>query len=313
LNIATADDRAIGTSLRVVVTDGAHLDAAKAAVDRVVREIDEACSRFREDSELSALHASAGREVRVSPLLLKALRAALRGARLSGGAVDPTVGTAVKTVGYIDDFAAVPREGSAIPLVVRPVPGWQRIVLNEVTGSVVIPEGVEVDLGSTAKALASDLAAAAALEAIEGTGVAGVGVLVSLGGDIAVAGGPPPGGWQIQVADSSDAPITADGETIAIQSGGVATSSTTVRRWKRGDVVLHHIIDPATGLPAQGPWRTVTVVAGDCLDANIAATAAIVRGASAPGWLRHVGLPARLVAHDGAVTRLAGWPEPQPR
>lgn len=311
MNIASADDRAIGTSLRVVVTDGAHLDVAKAAVDRVVREIDESCSRFREDSELSRLHASAGREVRVSPLLLSALRAALRGARLSGGAVDPTVGTAVKTVGYVEDFASVPREGAAIPLLVRPVPGWQRIVLNEVSGSVIVPEGVEVDLGSTAKALASDLAARAALEAIGGSGVAGAGVLVSLGGDIAVAGTPPPGGWQIQVADSSDAPITPEGETIAIQSGGVATSSTTVRRWKRGDVVLHHIIDPATGLPAQGPWRTVTVVAGDCLDANIAATAAIVRGASAPEWLRQVGLPARLVTHDGAITRVAGWPQPQ--
>jgi len=312
LTIATADDRAIGTSLRVVVTDAALLDVAKAAVDRVVREIDESCSRFREDSELSRLHASAGREVPVSPLLLTALRAALRGARLSGGAVDPTVGTAVKTVGYVEDFASVAREGAAIPLVVRPVPGWQRIVLNEVTCSVVVPEGVEVDLGSTAKALASDLAARAALEAMGGAGVAGAGVLVSLGGDIAVAGEPPPDGWQIQVADSSDAPISADGETIAIQSGGVATSSTTVRRWKRGDVVLHHIIDPATGLPAQGPWRTVTVVAGDCLDANIAATAAIVRGASAPEWLRHIGLPARLVTHDGAVTRVAGWPEPRP-
>ena len=314
MSIAVADDRAIGTSLRVVVTDARHLDAAKSAVDRVVRDIDAACSRFREDSELSRLHAAAGREVRVSPLLLDALRAALRGARLSDGAVDPTVGTAVKTVGYADDFASVAPEGGPIPLVVRPVPGWRRIVVNEVTGSVVIPAGVEVDLGSTAKALASDLAARAALAALSGDSSAGgaapPGVLVSLGGDIAVAGTPPEGDWQIQVADSSDAPISADGETIAIRSGGVATSSTTVRRWRRGGVVLHHIIDPATGLPAGGPWRTVTVVAGDCLDANIAATAAIVRGAGAVEWLQAAGLPARLVAHDGAVTRVAGWPTP---
>ncbi len=307
MTLGIADDRAIGTSVRVVVTDAARLDAAKAAVDRVVREIDESCSRFREDSELSQLHRGAGRETRVSPLLFTALRAALRGARLSGGAVDPTVGTAVKTVGYAEDFDAVPRDGGPISLVVRPVPGWQRIILNQVTGSVVIPQGVEVDLGSTAKALASDMAAAAAHRAIgEGTGV-----LVSLGGDIAVAGEPPPDGWQVQVADSSDAAITPDGETIAIRGGGVATSSTAVRRWTRGGVVLHHIIDPATGLPAAGPWRTVTVVAGDCLDANIASTGAIVRGAAAVDWLRAAGLPARLVDHDGAVTRVAGWPEPR--
>jgi FAD:protein FMN transferase len=171
---------------------------------------------------------------------------------------------------------------------------------------VLIPEGVEVDLGSTAKALCSDLAARAALQRIGDAGV-----LVSLGGDIAVAGTPPQGGWQIQVAESSDAPITADGETISIASGGVATSSTTVRRWTRGGVVLHHIIDPATGLPADGPWRTATVVAADCLDANIAATAAIVRGAGAERWLEDAGLPARLVDREGEITRLAGWPLPR--
>jgi thiamine biosynthesis lipoprotein ApbE len=305
MSLAAVDDRAIGTTVRVVVTEAALLDAAKSAVDRVVAEIDAACSRFREDSELSRLHAAAGREVQVSPLLHRALAAALRGARLSGGAVDPTVGTAVKQVGYADDFASVPADGGAITLTVRPVPGWQRIRLNQVTRSVLIPVGVEVDLGSTAKALASDLAAQAALAAT-GRG----GVLVSLGGDIAVAGTAPQGGWQVQVGDSSDEPISPAAETVSIGGGGVATSSTTVRRWTRGGVALHHIIDPATGLPASGPWRTVTVVAGDCLDANIAATAAIVRGDDAVEWLRGTGLPARLVAHDGAVTRTAGWPQP---
>jgi thiamine biosynthesis lipoprotein len=114
----------------------------------------------------------------------------------------------------------------------------------------------------------------------------------------------------VQVGDSSDDPVSPDAETISIYAGGVATSSTTVRRWTRGGVVLHHIIDPATGLPAQGPWRTATVVAGDCLDANIAATAAIVRGRDAVPWLRRAGLPARLVAHDGEVVRVAAWPRP---
>ena len=114
----------------------------------------------------------------------------------------------------------------------------------------------------------------------------------------------------MQIAEDSRAPITRDGETIAIRSGGVATSSTTVRRWRRGGIELHHIIDPATGLPAIGPWRTVSVVAGNCVDANIAATAAIVRGVTATAWLESAGLPARLVDRSGDVRRVGGWPSP---
>jgi thiamine biosynthesis lipoprotein len=308
MSASVADDRALGTSLRVVVTDPDRLDVAKAAVDEVVRAIDETCSRFREDSEISALQRNAGRETRVSPLLMLALGAALRGARLSGGAVDPTVGSAVRSIGYGGDFAGVALDGAPLRLVVTPVPGWQRIRLDERAHSAFIPEGIELDLGSTAKALASDLAATAALTAMRGAGV-----LVSLGGDIAVGGEPPEGGWGVQAADDSDAAISDDGETIAVRAGGVATSSTTVRCWWRGGVALHHIVDPATGLPAQGPWRTVTVVAADCLDANIAATAAIVRGEAALEWLDRLYLPSRLVTNGGEVVRVGGWPAPHPR
>jgi thiamine biosynthesis lipoprotein ApbE len=303
--LAAVDGRAIGTSVRVVVTRAGRLGDARAAVDRVIREVDEACSRFREDSELSRIQARRGAEAQVSPLLAALLGAALRGAELSDGAVDPTVGTAVRAAGYEGDFASVAAEGGPIALVVRPVPGWRRIRLDPSRRTVVIPPGVEVDLGCTAKALAAGMAATAALAAMGGGGV-----LVSLGGDIALAGEAPEGGWRIQVADDSDAPITPDGETVTVTAGGVATSSTAVRRWTRDDVVLHHIIDPATGLPAAGPWRTVTVAAAGCLDANIAATAAVVRGESAVAWLESLRLPSRLVAHDGAVTRVAGWPEP---
>jgi len=304
MDVGVADDRALGTGLRVAVTASERLADAKAAVDAVVAEIDQSCSRFRSDSELSRLHDSAGREVRVSPMLATALRAALRGARLSDGAVDPTVGAAVKLIGYCDDFEMTARDGAAIPLVVRPVPGWQRITLDDARRTVMVPPGVEIDLGSTAKALASDLAAAAAHRAT------GAGALVSLGGDVAVAGEAPATGWHIRVAEDSSSPPEAEGETIVIRSGGVATSSTTVRRWTRGGVVLHHIVDPLTGQPATGRWRTVTVVAADCLGANIAATAAIVRAHRAVGWLNSFGLPGRLVDNDGAVVRTWGWPEP---
>jgi thiamine biosynthesis lipoprotein ApbE len=304
---AGATSRALGTSVHVVVTGAEHLATAKAAVDDVVAGIDRCCSRFRDDSEISRLHARAGGYVPVSPLLLAALRAALRGAQLSDGAVDPTVGTAVTAIGYDGDFASIAADGGAIALTVKSVPGWRCIRVDEATSSVLIPNGVELDLGSTAKALAADLAAAAALAAMDGGGV-----LVNLGGDIAVAGEAPDGGWVVQVSESSDAPVRAGNEAIAIGSGGVATSSTAVRRWRRGTVELHHIVDPATGLPASGPWRTVTCVAGSCLDANIAATAAIVRGEDAVAWLTERGLPSRLVDGHGAAVRTQGWPQSAP-
>ena len=132
---------------------------------------------------------------------------------------------------------------------------------------------------------------------------------MSLGGDISIAGDPPADGWLIQISEDSAAAIDEAEETISIAAGGIATSSTTVRRWSRGGIALHHIIDPATGLPANSRWRTASVVAGSCVDANIAATAAIVMGDAAVPWLEANRLPARLVDLDGTVVRIAAWPE----
>ncbi len=304
-SVAIVDGRALGGLLRVVVTRTSRLSVAKAAVDRFLEEMDAAASRFRADSELSRINASPEGDVEVSPLLARAISEALRGAHLTGGAVDPTVGMAVRLSGYDTDFAAVQADGGPIALVVERIPGWRAVRFHEPTRTLWLPRGVELDLGSTAKALASDLAASAALAAAGGGGV-----LVNLGGDIAVAGEAPADGWPIQVSEDSGAAITKGEETIAITDGGVATSSTSMRRWTRGGVVLHHIIDPATGLPAGGPWRTATVVAGSCVDANIASTAAIVMGDSAAGWLDEHMLPARLVGRDGAIHCTSHWPNP---
>ncbi|MHB8612426.1 MAG: FAD:protein FMN transferase [Candidatus Dormibacteraceae bacterium] len=302
--LGIADDRALGGSLRVVVTRPGALLAAKGAVDEVVAAMDVAASRFREDSELSRLNASPGRDVTISPLLAEAIAAALRGAKLSGGAVDPTIGSAIRLAGYDTDFALVPPDGDRIHIVAEHIPGWRAVQLDLSSRTVRLPRGVEIDLGATAKALASDLAAAAASKAIGGGGV-----LVSLGGDIAVAGEAPAEGWSIQTSDDSAAPIDDAEEAISITSGGIATSSTAVRRWTRGGVLMHHIIDPATGLPADTCWRTASVVAATCVDANIASTAAIVMGGNAISWLEGNRLPARLVDLDGNVRRIAGWPE----
>ena len=300
--IAAADGRALGAGVRVVVTRPAELVAAKAAVDGVLRAIDEACSRFRADSELTAVNAAPERENRVSPLLAEAVEVALRAARQTGGAVDPTVGRALRLAGYDRDYDLLPADGGPLVLTATPVAGWRSVRLDPGRGRLWLPRGVELDLGATAKALAADKAAHAAFEA------AGGGVLVSLGGDIAVRGEPPAQGWRIQVGEDSSAPISESEEAVSIREGGLATSSTTVRRWTRAGTSLHHILDPKTGLPVVSPWRTATVAAGTCVDANTASTAAIVMGADAPAWLETNRLPARLVDQQGRIHRVAGWP-----
>ena len=140
----------------------------------------------------------------------------------------------------------------------------------------------------------------------------GAGCLVSLGGDIAVAGPAPEGGWRVRVEDVTGepaAPPTGPSTVVTIRDGGLATSSTRARRWRSGGVDLHHLIDPRTGLPPVPAWRTVTVAAGRCVDANTVSTAVIVRGDAVWPWLRATGLPTRLVREDGRVLPVNGWPE----
>ena len=135
------------------------------------------------------------------------------------------------------------------------------------------------------------------------------GVLVSLGGDLAVAGQPPRDGWPILVAGEPDPAGSSRAQPVRLASGAVATSSITCRQWRRAGRALHHIVDPRTGLPADGPWQTVSVAAATCADANAAATAAIVAGGGAEEWLATAGMPARLVSHDGEIRYAGGWPD----
>jgi thiamine biosynthesis lipoprotein ApbE len=305
MTVAVKSWKALGTGVHLLATDKEGVALATTAVREVLEDVDAVYSRFREDSELSRLNAGAGRSVQVSPLLATAIDAALRAARLTDGAVDPTIGQAIRLVGYDDDFTRISADRGPLTLRAWRVPGWQAIRFDRRSRTVFLPPRVELDLGSTGKALAADLAAAAARAAI-GRG----GVLVSLGGDIATAGQPPDGGWRILAAEDSRAKPDGDGEVICLPAGGVATSSTTVRRWSRGGTMLHHIIDPQTSLPTTGPFRTVTVVAATCLDANIASTAAIVQGEEAIDWLMSRRLPARLVENDGTIHYIGRWPDP---
>ena len=294
--------RALGTTAVIATTDPASEPDACVAVARELDAIDRACSRFRPDSELAHVNGARGEPVAAGPVLLDALRVALDAARRSGGLVDPTVGRALRTAGYDSTFRIVAaRDGGTFRAQFCTVPGWQTVELDEEAATVRVPAGVELDLGATAKALACDRAAAAA------AAVAG-GALVALGGDIAIAGATPAGGWPVRIADDHAAPLDAPGPTVALTGGGLATSSTTVRRWRSGTVELHHLVDPRTGRPAESPWRTVSVAAKTCVDANVASTASFLLE-DAPRWLEDHRLPARLVSIGGESTVVAGWPE----
>ncbi|HET8805454.1 MAG TPA: FAD:protein FMN transferase [Gaiellales bacterium] len=293
---------ALGTTAVVAVTNANRLSAATAVVAAELTAVDRAYSRFRPDSELMTLCDQGGRTTPVSPLLAAALTAALHAAKSTGGLVDPTVGAAVSALGYDRDFASVTESQRALPAE-RAVPGQSAIEFDPTRRTARVAPGTQLDLGATGKALAADRAAARAAAAT------GCGVLVSLGGDVAVAGPAPEGGWAIGIADDHRASGTDIRQTIAIDRGGIATSSTCTRTWRRGGEDCHHIVDPARGRSAEVVWRTVSVAAGSCVAANTASTAAIVEGRGAVARLLHVGLPSRLVAAGGEPVTVGGWPQ----
>lgn len=294
--LAARDWELWSTRARLVVTDPAALEPALLLVDDLLAEVELAASRFRPDAEVRRLRPGPDGTVLVSPLLAELLSAALEDAERTGGAVDPTVGAALSGLGYDRDIRLV-RSGPRLVAVVRPVPGWR--VLRLEGRRLRLPERLEIDLGATAKAVAADRAARLVAERF------GVGALVSLGGDIATSGRAPAGGWQVRVQDADDDPASH----VELAAGtAVATSSTTRRTWWRGADRMHHIVDPGTGRPADPVWRTVSVVAATCRDANAAATATIVKGHRGLAWLQGLGLPARLVDRDGGVHRCHGWP-----
>jgi FAD:protein FMN transferase len=281
------------TTGSVVVTDPSALAAAVEVVRAGLDEVELACSRFRPDSEISGL--TAGRN-RLSPLLADLVGTALDAAEASGGLVDPTVGSAMRGLGYDRSIELLPADGAPVSFV-QHVPGFRQVHLH---GDLLeFPRGLQLDLGATAKARAADLTARRVADTI------GVGVLVELGGDIATAGPGPENGWQILVADSEDDPACQ----VTLQPGwALATSSTVRRAWRRGGVRLHHIVDPRTAAPAAPVWRSASVAAPTCVEANTASTAAVVLGHEATRWLGERGFTARTIDQRHRVCRIGDWP-----
>jgi len=295
--VATESFRALGTGVAIFVTDATGLEPARAILNEELAAIDRACSRFRDDSELSIVNRSNGLPVRVSELFIEVITVALRVARATSGLVDPTVGRALRTIGYDRDFDEM-RQAGVLLKRVRAVStaGWQTVAVDPRASTVRVPAGAELDLGATAKALTADRTAARVFAEI------GVGVLVNLGGDLAIAGDPPAGGWLVRVTEDHSASGTAPGQTVRLLTGGLATSSTTIRRWQGPSGPSHHIVDPRTCESATEVWRTVSVAAGSCVDANAASTAARPRPHGSGSRASPAGSSARPARWCGCAT-----------
>ena len=315
----TATWRALGTYVHLSTSQGRALEPARQIAVRLLDDVDRTCSRFRPDSDLVRANAGAGSWTEVDPLLVQAIGAAMDAAAQTDGLVDPTLGHAMAAIGYDRDIAlvlAASTDPAAVPVPAR-AGAWSEILLDP-AGGVRVPQGCALDLGATAKAWAADLIAGSIVEEVgaaltEPTDLPDLTVVISLGGDVAVTGtGGRDGlgdGWPVAISETID--DRAGAEIVHLPYGGLATSSTAARRWVRGGVIRHHLLDPLTGEPTRGRWRTVTATGATCVAANTATTAAIVLGDKAVGWLSERDIPARLVDTHGRIVRTARWPEPE--
>ncbi len=255
--------------------------AALGRIEGLFAEREAIFSRFRPDSELSRLNRSAATVLEVSDELARALHVALDAAWSTGGLVDPTLGAAIEAAGYDRDFASLPPDPGP------PGPGapgsWRSLRL--VGGILFRRPGTALDLNGVVKSMAVD----DALALLPGDG------WVSAGGDLAAR-----------------VPLTVyapGGAVVELRSGGIATSGSSRRRWIRGGALQHHLIDPRTGLPSGSCWTDVTVAAGSCVAADVAARAAFLLGADGPAWLDRVGLAGSFAAADGVVAENRTWRE----
>jgi thiamine biosynthesis lipoprotein len=286
-----------GLSGTLATQDPADLEFATRRLWHWIGAVDDACNRFRADSEISSLNRCSGEPFEVSATMGLALDAALRASAMTGGLCDPTVLPALLALGYDRDYDDLDARGD-VPLgEAVPAPGIGALTWDRSAHRVTLAPGCQIDLGASAKALTADLVA----DELAARG----GVVVEIGGDVAVRGRGPDGPWAVGVGDSLV--VTGREPRISLE-GGVATSSITARTWRAGGRVVNHLVDPRTGDFAQGPYATATVAARDCVSANAFATAALLWGEDAGYHVAQAGLSARLVRHDGSIEFVGGWP-----
>jgi FAD:protein FMN transferase len=273
--------RAMGTEIELLVE--ADEAPALAAAEEEFHRLEALLSRFRADSELSLLNAE--RALAPGPDLLRVVELAVEANERTRGRFDITVHDALVAAGYDRSFELVPADGAAPLLTSVERPGGFRIE----NGVIRLDPGVRLDLGGIGKGYACECAA-------EILGTAGA-CLVNAGGDIATRAGT----WTVSV-ETADEPLTLE------LSGGsaLATSGRDLRSWRRAGRELHHLIDPATGLPSESDLLRVTAVAHDAVAAEVAAKALFLAGADAAHEeAERLGVPAVLVTRSGR-TILAG-------
>ena len=257
--------RAMGTDIGLAGPDGIDattFEAAGLRVEAIFAEQEQRFSRFRADSELSLVNASAGSPVRVSPDLAEVTALSLQAAEHTGGLFDPTTLPALIAAGYDRDLDEVRTRGEALPS--RTVPACGRFAEVHLIGDLLmLPVGVALDFGGIAKGWTADRAAEAAAELLPWA-------LVSAGGDLRLAGAAPDGGLVVGVEDTLG---TGNVMELALRSGALATSSTLKRSWGAG---LHHLIDPRTARPAATGFVQVTAWAPTCAEAEVSAKWALL-------------------------------------
>jgi thiamine biosynthesis lipoprotein len=259
---------------------------------------DEACNRFRPDSEISRLNAGVAVRHEMSDAFELALLGALRAGHATQGLCDPTVLPALLALGYDCDYDELLTRGPGHERgPVKPL-GLAAITLDRTQHTVTLAPHCQLDLGASAKALVVDFVA----NEMSTSG----GVVVEIGGDVAVRGCGADGPWAIGVSDSLV--LDPSRPRVSVDMGGIATSSTTTRTWRVGNRTANHIIDPRTGSFAQSVYATATVSADSCLMANAFSTAALLWGEDAGYFISQAGWSGRLVRHDGAVEFYGGWP-----
>ncbi len=283
-----------------LATEHEHqMDGATQRLWHWLDAFDTTCNRFRDDSELSRLNEGHGVTTTISPTLELALEAALRAARVTGNLIDPTVLPALLALGYDRDFDELVDDDAIPQRTAVPATGPSSIHLNVIEHSVSLDPPCQLDLGASAKALVVDLIADDVAES--------GGVVVELGGDVAVRGEGPDGPWVIAVSDS----LVLDGlePRVSFRHGGIATSSSTTRTWRSGGRTVNHVVDPPHRECANGLYATATVSASDCVLANAFATAALLWDDEASYHIAQAGWSARLVRRDGGVEFVGGWPD----
>ncbi len=257
----------------LAVADVDHPPRALQDVPLWFEDWEQTLSRFRSDSELCQLNINAGRMVSVSQTVWDVFHASLEADRITGGLVNPLVYDALLHAGYDRSFDSILKNDPRFALddVVIPV-SLAEIAIDASTHSICLPRGTHLDFGGVAKGWAAH-------QAMERLRVAGP-ALVNAGGDVAVSGMQADGDrWSLDIVDPFR-PGEYEG-MLYVGKGGVATSGKDYRRWTRGGLPQHHIIDPRTGLPAETDVLTATVIAPTVMKAEAIAKMVVISGSRA--------------------------------